>query len=79
MSPTNRVKIDKFYFAFFVIMVVLTGVVIMTFKTIFSSMIVAFNVENYDLNAELKIDKDRLNTTYDIVYNKAPVSLEIKD
>ena len=79
MSPMKWVKIDKFYFVFFVIMAGLAVVVIMTFKTVFSSMIIAFDVESYDLNAELRIDKDRLNTAHDFAYSKLPVSLEMRD
>ena len=79
MLPMKWQQIDKFYWTYFGIMAILSVVVIFTFKTIFSSMITAFEIDNYDLTSELRVDKESLNASYDFVYNNEHQVLEVRE
>jgi hypothetical protein len=52
--------------------------VIYVFRSIFSSIGIAYDVNISVPDSELKIDKDKLNHAYDIIISKEVVSLEVK-
>ncbi len=66
----NWAKIDKFYLVFILIMVVMGAVVIFTLKTLFSSVISAYDINSSSAGSNLTVDKDKLNEAYDYVLPK---------
>lgn len=77
MLTINWPKIDKFYIAFVVIMILLTGLIIFSFKTVFSAFITAYDVEVENVDAELRVDEVRLNKALLSIYQKESIPLEV--
>lgn len=79
MLTINWKKVDKFYLTFILIMIVLSVLVVFTFKNIFSAFIVSNEIDQRDVNADLKIDKTKLDEAYNSVFNKSMTPLELRD
>ena len=69
-------KIDKFYVVFAAVMVVMSVVVIVTFKTVFSSIISGTETGDVDVAKELQVNKKQLDNVYEFVLNKEDISLD---
>ncbi len=78
MLKNRQVKLDKFYLIFIGVMILLTVLVIYTFKTVFSSFFIGYEVEKESELSSLKVDEKSLNEAYDFAFNKENVKLEIK-
>jgi len=77
MLTQHSEKIDKFLIVFVVVMVVLAGMVIFTFRSIFSASNTAYDLNPSTLDADLKINKDKLNEAYTWAFEKETVDLEL--
>lgn len=78
MSTINLEKVDKFYFVFVLVMVLMAVLVVATFQGIFSSYIDAFDIDQEEIGVDLVIDKEKLDQTHSWAFNKETVSLEIR-
>lgn len=72
-------KIDKFYFVLGGVMLLMAVLVIFTFRTIFSSYINAYEVDQAAINAGLKVDEEKLNEAYNWVKNKDTQPIEVRE
>ncbi len=71
-------KIDKYFYALFVMLVVMTGIIVYSLKTIFYSINLSTEIDNVDKSASLKIDKDKMEKALLTVEQKRIVKLELK-
>ncbi len=71
-------KIDRFFPLTAVVLVIMAVLLIFTFRSIFSTLTTAYEVDIKIPDSELRIDKDRLNQAHKAVYEKEIVPLEIR-
>ena len=69
MLKINWAKIDKFYPIAIGVGLLLAVLAIFTFKTIFSTFSTAYQMEQPS-QAELRINKNKLDEAYDFVFGK---------
>jgi hypothetical protein len=69
LTKQSLEKIDKFYFAFFAVMALLAVIVIYTFQTVFSAVMLSYDTEADTKTAELKINLEGLESVYGYIYN----------
>lgn len=74
----NLAKIDKFYIFFLAIMSLLAVMLVFTFKTLFSSFIIAYEVDQTEKAKETRIDKERLDKAYQFAFEKKDINLELR-
>ena len=75
MSMINWAKLDKFYLVLTLILICMSALVIMVFRTVFSSYITAYEIDQSALEAGLKINKEGLEEAYNWVFYKASTPL----
>jgi len=63
---------------FITIMALLTGLMIYTFKTVFTSFIVGSELGNESELSQTKVDEKGINEAYSFIFDKESVKLEIK-
>lgn len=68
-------KLDKFFLVLIVILTVMSVLVIMSFKTVFSAYISAYEIDQSALEAGLKINKESLDESYNWVFYKGSTPL----
>lgn len=69
MFKINWAKFDKFYLVAFAAIVALAVLVIFNFKSIFASILSAYEVEK-PLESEQRVNKASLEEAYDFVFGK---------
>lgn len=74
----NLRKIDKFYYIFIVVVIVLAFLVILVAQGIFSAIITVFEFENEPI-AKIRLDKTLLNEAVKSTEEKEIISLEINE
>lgn len=74
----SLVKVDKFYIALTIILALMAGLVIFTFRTIFSAYNTASELSQRDAATGLVINREELEKASNWVENKETVSLEIR-
>jgi hypothetical protein len=77
MSAINWENLDKFYLVLSAVLILLAAMVIFTFQGVFSAYIKAYEI-GPNIDSELRVDKEILDSAYDFVFNKRIVSLELK-
>lgn len=78
MSTKVWEKIDSFYPLLVVVLLVMAAFVIFTFRSVFSAISTAYEIEVEVPDAELRIDKDKLNQAHEAAFSKEVVPLEIR-
>lgn len=78
MSMKAWQKIDRFFPILAVVLAIMAVLLIFTFRSIFSTLTTAHEVDLKIPDSELRIDKDRLNEAHKVVYEKEIVPLEIR-
>lgn len=63
-------KLDKFYLVLTLILILMSVLVIMSFRTVFSSYITAYEIDQSALESGLKINKSNLEEVYNWVFNR---------
>jgi hypothetical protein len=71
-------KTDKFYPVFGVVVIITTILLIHVFRSIFSTLGTAYEVDIKIPDSELRINKGQLNEAHDIMVNKEIVELEVR-
>ena len=71
-------KIGKFYVLMVIVLAFVGALVVYTFRGVFSSIALARDVETKIPDTELRIDKTKLDSANDLVFNKEVVKLEIR-
>ncbi len=79
MLRKNWEKIDSFYVIFAFVMVLMTGLIIIAFKVIFSAYLGASEISSKDTQVSAEIKKDVLEEAYNWARQKESVSLEIRE
>lgn len=51
---------------------------VFTFKTLFSSFIIAYEVDQTEKAKETRIDKERLDKAYQFAFEKKDINLELR-
>lgn len=75
MSQTALAKIDKFFYLFLVVMIVLAAYVVIVFKEIFSSIRTSTDVSVSLSENELKVDKTKLQEAVNLIESNDVVEL----
>jgi hypothetical protein len=76
----NNIKIDTLFFVLVGILVILSAMLIFTFRGIFNAFSVAGNFVNTDASSDLKIDEAKLEEATEFTFGeKSIVPLSIKD
>ena len=70
MNKSRHQKIDRFSFVVVGIFIVISAIVIITFRSISSAFAITYEINVGGSDAELSIDKEKVNSSYDFVYNK---------
>ena len=78
MSTKAWVKNNQFYFIFAAVLIVVAIVVIYAYRSIFSSVSVAYEVSVLVPDSELRIDKDKLYEAHSSFYEKEVVPLKTR-
>ncbi|MCX7928611.1 MAG: hypothetical protein N2558_02915 [Patescibacteria group bacterium] len=78
-SKHQRPKIDKFTFAIIATFCVLAMIVLWTFQTIFSSIIISQEITGLDTESELKVNRLNVDEAYEFVFKKEKKSLFIQE
>ena len=71
-------KIDKYYPLLIFVLIVLAGLTIYTFRSVFSAIFSAYEVETKIPDSELIIDKDKLDEAESLIFEKEIVPLNAK-
>ncbi len=78
MSMKAWRKIDTFLPIFIIVLLLLAGLTVVTFRGIFSSFIGIYDVESNQTDAKLRIDEAMLNEAIEAYYEGDQVQLEIR-
>ena len=78
MSTKLLPKVDRFYIIFALVMVVMGVLVVFTFRTVFEAITNSFDVESQVTEAELRVDKTKLDNALNAFDNRNIVPLEIR-
>lgn len=71
-------KIDKFYLLYISVMVIMAGIAIYTFQSLFKSFINLNEVVSDASSQDSRVNEQQLDEAYDFVFSKNPVKLEIR-
>ncbi|OGM23476.1 hypothetical protein A2865_02310 [Candidatus Woesebacteria bacterium RIFCSPHIGHO2_01_FULL_39_17] len=74
----NWEKIDKFYIVFIVVMILLAILVVVSFRGVFNSYLVAYELDQGE-ETGLFINKDNLNEAYSWALEKKTIPLEVRE
>jgi hypothetical protein len=69
---------NKFYILGFFSLLMMGGIVIYTFRTLFESLTLAFEVEAQIPESELRINRQNLDKAYGLVYEAEPTQLNLE-
>lgn len=72
-------EIDKFAFVMLATFFVLAGVVVLTFQTVFSSVIASYEITDSDFNSEFRINHAEIEEAYKFVFEKEKKHLTIQE
>ena len=72
-------KIDKFYFVFAVVLILMAVMVIVAFKGIFSAYLNAYEISSKDIQADTEVNKDSLEEAHFWVTEKSAVPLQLEN
>ncbi|KKR30632.1 hypothetical protein A2715_00395 [Candidatus Woesebacteria bacterium RIFCSPHIGHO2_01_FULL_39_32] len=78
MISVNWDKVDKFYIVLMVTLTLLSVMVILTFRGLFSAYITAYEIDQREISGDVRIDKEKLEEAYSWVFTKETLPLEIK-
>ena len=78
MSTKAWQKIDLFLPIFAVVVLLLAGLTVVTFRGIFSTFIGIYEVESNQADAQLRIDGVELDKAINAYYDRERVQLQIK-
>lgn len=79
MLAINWEKIDKFYLVLAVVLILMALLVIMAFRSVFSAYLTAYEVDQTQLETELRVNRDKLEEAYTWAFNKEAVPLEVRE
>ena len=71
-------KIDKFYLLYISVMVIMAGIAIYTFQSLFKSFIDLNEVVSDASSQDSRVNEQQLDEAYDFVFSKNPVRLELR-
>jgi hypothetical protein len=71
-------RLDKFYIALIVILALLAILVIVTFRGLFSAYLTAYEINQQDLDAGVRVDKEKLEEAYTFAFTKRTLPLQIR-
>lgn len=71
-------KIDKFYLALILTLIVMSGLVIFSFRGVFAAYLTAYEFSQKDLESDISVDEKSLDEAYTWVFNKQTLPLEIR-
>lgn len=79
MSGKAWEKIDKFYLVLAVVLTLMAVMVIVAFRTVFSTYLNASEITSKDTQISMDIDNKSLDEAYNWVTNRPSVSLQIRE
>jgi hypothetical protein len=78
MEKTGIQKIDKFYLALILTLILMSGLVIFTFRGVFSAYLTAYELSESDLQSDLNVRTKELDEAYDWALQKQTIPLEVR-
>ncbi len=72
-------KIDKFFLAFAIALVVMSVMLVVAFRGIFSAYLTAYEIDQKDIQVNTRIDEDSLEEAYFWAINKSSLPLQVRD
>ena len=70
MSTINLTKIDKFVVVLVAVLIMMAGLIIYTFRTVFSSAFAAFEINQKSLTTDTTVKTELLDRTFKFVTEK---------
>jgi hypothetical protein len=78
MKSVNWNKVDKFYVVLVVTLALLSILLIVTFRSLFSAYLTAYEIDQKELAKGVRVDVDKLDEAYSFSYTKKTLPLEIR-
>jgi hypothetical protein len=78
MSMIALRKINRFYFIFILLLVLMAGLVIVSFRGIFSAIATSRDIDVDIPKEEIRIDKNNLNKAYEEYQNREFIPLNLQ-
>lgn len=76
MSETSSQKIDKYYLVLGVVLVLMSVLLVFSFKGVFSAFLTAGSFNPANVGAQTRVDQTILNEAYEWSFNKNPQELK---
>ena len=73
MKSINLKEVDKFYLALTVVLIILSVIIIFSFRSVFSLFLTAYELDPNTLPQSVRVNKENLNKAIDLVFNKDKV------
>lgn len=77
MSETSFQKIDKYYLALVLVLIVMAVMLVFSFRGVFSAFLNATNVNSLTSKGLVRINQTELDTAYNWAFNKNSRRLEV--
>ncbi|OGM22347.1 hypothetical protein A2863_02065 [Candidatus Woesebacteria bacterium RIFCSPHIGHO2_01_FULL_38_9b] len=71
-------KIDKFYLVLVAILILMAALVIITFKSVFSAYLVAYELKQSDLESSVNVNEEKLDEAHKYGFQKQTIPLEVR-
>ena len=78
MQNISLQKIDRFYLALIITLIVMSGLVIFAFRGVFSAYLTAYELSESDLESDLIVKTKELDEAHSWAFQKQTIPLEIR-
>lgn len=79
MSETNLQRIDRYYIALTVILVLMAVLLIFSFKGVFSAFLTAGSFDQESVGGQVRVNQSNLDEAYKWAFNRNPDKLNLSN
>ena len=72
-------KLDRFYLILAIVLTLMAVLLVVTFRGIFSAFLNVYEIDQKDINVDVKVQKETLDEAYVWVTEKESIPLQIRD
>lgn len=72
-------KLDRFYLILAIVLTLMAVLLVVTFRGIFSAYLNVYEIDQKDINVDVKVQKESLDEAYVWVTEKEGIPLQIRD
>lgn len=76
MLETSLQKIDKYYLALLLVLILMATLIVFSFRGIFSAFLTASSFDPSEVGGQLRVDREKLDEAYSWAFSKQTVTLE---